>query len=171
MEFLSSLDLPYHRRRIRFLIAALSWLYRQAGDTEYGVPTRRQLDVAKATLYAHLFSLDSALPALAEDPAISGPLRDIFSPARIAAADTGTDEFVFGPFVDEHRAALVGVRDRIRGRLLAALPAFEKGLHADLLGFLALCGPRLRDDVLTRYLGFPFWDIARLPHPERVRRR
>ena len=163
VEFLSSLDLPYHRRRIRFLIAALSWLYRQAGDTEYGVPVRRELDVAKAKLYAHLFSLDSALPALAEDPTISGPLRDIFSPARIAAADTGTDEFVFGPYVAEHRAALVGVRDRIRGRLRAALPAFEKGLHADLLDFLALCGPRLRDDVLTRYLGFPFWDMLVFP--------
>lgn len=163
VEFLSSLDLPYHRRRIRFLIAALSWLYRQAGDPEYGVPVRRELDVAKAKLYAHLFSLDSALPALAEDPTISGPLRDIFSPARIAAADTGTDEFVFGPYVAEHRAALVGVRDRIRGRLRAALPAFEKGLHTDLLDFLALCGPRLRDDVLTRYLGFPFWDMLVFP--------
>lgn len=163
VEFLSSLDLPYHRRRIRFLIAALSWLYRQAGDTEYGVPSRRQLDVAKAKLYAHLFSLDSALPALSEDPTISDPLREIFSAARIAAADTGTDEFVFGPFVAEHRAALVGVRDRIRGRLRAALPAFEQGLHADLLDFLALCGPRLRDDVLTRYLGFPFWDMLVFP--------
>ena len=163
VEFLSSFDLPYHRRRIRFLIAALSWLYRQAGDEEYGVPSRRELDVAKAKLYAHLFSLDSALPALAEDPTISGPLRDIFSPARIAAADTGSDEFVFGPFVAEHQAALVGVRDRIRARLRAALPAFEKGLHADLLDFLELCGPRLRDDVLTRYLGFPFWDMLVFP--------
>lgn len=163
LEFLSSFDLPYHRRRIRFLIAALSWLYRQAGDTEYGVPARRQLDVAKATLYAHLFSLDSVLPALSEDPGISGPLRDIFSPARIAAADTGTDEFVYAPFVEEHRAALVGVRDRIRGHLHAALPAFEKGLQADLLDFLTWCGPRLKDDVLTRYLGFPFWDMLVFP--------
>jgi patatin-related protein len=163
VEFLSSLDLPYHRRRIRFLIAALSWLYRQAGDAEYGVPSRRELDVAKAKLYAHLFSLDSALPALSEDPTISDPLRDIFSPARIAAADTGTDEFVFAPFVAEHRAALAGVRDRIRGRLRAALPAFEKGLHADLLDFLELCGPRLKADVLTRYLGFPFWDMLVFP--------
>jgi patatin-related protein len=163
VEFLSSFDLPYHRRRIRFLIAALSWLYRQAGDREYGVPSRRQLDVAKAKLYDRLFTIDAALPALSEDPAIAGPLHDIFSPARIAAADTGTDEFVFGPFVDEHRQGLVGVRDRIRGRLLAALPGFEKGLQADLLDFLELCGPRLRDDVLTRYLGFPFWDMLVFP--------
>jgi patatin-related protein len=163
VEFLSSFDLPYHRRRIRFLIDALSWLYRQAGDKEYGVPSRRQLDVAKAKLYAHLFSLDSALPALSADPTISGPLRDIFSPARIAAADTGTDEFVFGPFVTEHRAGLVAVRDRIRGRLLGALPAFEKGLQADLLDFIKLCGPRLTGDVLTRYLGFPFWDMLVFP--------
>jgi patatin-related protein len=163
VQFLSSFDLPYHRRRIRFLIAALSWLYRQAGDQEYGVPARRELDVAKAKLYAHLFSLDSALPALSADPAISGPLRDIFSPARIAAADTATDEFVFKPFVDEHRAGLEGVRDRIGGRLLGALPAFEKGLQTDLLGFLDLCGPRLKGDVLTRYLGFPFWDMLVFP--------
>ncbi|MGI8984604.1 MAG: patatin-like protein [Acidimicrobiales bacterium] len=163
VEFLFSLDLPYHRRRVRFLISALSWLYRQAGDAEYGVPSRRQLDVAKATLYTHLARLDGALPALALDPSIAGPLRDVFSPANLAAADTGTDEFVYRPFVAEHVDALVGVRDAIRARLLAELPRFEKGLQSDLLGFLDLCGPRLRDDVLTRYLGFPFWDMLVFP--------
>lgn len=163
VEFLFSLDLSYHRRRIRFLIDALSWLYRQAGDGGYGVPSRRRLDVAKATLYRHLHTVDSALPRLAGDPAIAAPLGRIFSAANIAAADTGGDEFVFVPFVDEHRAALVEVREAIRDRLLAALPGFEKGLQTDLLGFLDLCGPQLRDDVLTRYLGFPFWDMLVFP--------
>lgn len=163
LEFLFSLDLPYHRRRVRFLIAALSWLYRQAGDAEYGVPSRRQLDVAKATLYAHLARLDGALPALALDPSIADPLRNVFSRANIAAADTGTDEFVYRPFLASHIDVLVGVRDAIRTRLIAALPGFEKGLQSDLLGFLDLCGPGLRDDMLTRYLGFPFWDMLVFP--------
>lgn len=164
VAFLSSFDLPYHRRRVRFLIAALSWLYRQAGDKEYGIPEKRDLDVGKAKLYAHLFILDSALPRLAQDPAISGPLRRIFSPANISAADSGgSDEFVFGPFVDEHRSELVAVRERIRTLLGGALPAFEEGLHADVLAFMAKCGPRLQDDVLTRYLGFPFWDMLVFP--------
>ncbi|MEO7836475.1 MAG: patatin-like protein [Acidimicrobiales bacterium] len=162
--FLSSFDLPYHRRRVRFLIAALSWLYRQAGDEEYGVPGKRELDVGKAKLYAHLFSLDSALPLLAKDPEVAGPLRRIFSPANISAADAGvSDEFVLAPFIGEHRAELVSVRERIRTLLGGALPAFEKGLHADVLGFMAKCGPRLKDDVLTRYLGFPFWDMLVFP--------
>jgi patatin-related protein len=164
MQFLGSFDLPYHRRRIRFLIAALSWLYRQAGDPEYGVPSRRELDVGKAKLYAHLFSLDGALPLLAQDPTVADPLREIFSEANIAAADTGPgDEFVFGPFVDRHRSALEGVRERIRTRLRGALPAFEKGLHSDVLEFASKCGPRLTDDVFTRYLGFPFWDMLVFP--------
>ncbi len=160
VEFLSSFDLRYHERRARFLIAGVSWLYPQAGTN--GVPTRRQLDVAKAKLYAHVFSLDSILAALAADPDIDRVLRGIFSAETIAAANLD-DEFAIAPFVDAHRSQLEGVRDKIHARIVESLPAFEEGLQSDILDFLDLCGDWLRDAVLTRYVGFPFWDILVFP--------
>ncbi len=159
-EFLSSFDLRYHARRVRFLIAGLSWLYPQAGTN--GVPTRRQLDVAKSKLYAHVSSLDAVFVALAADPEVRGALRAIFSAETIAAANLD-DEFAVAPFVEAHRAQLEGVREKIHARIVGALPAFEEGLQSDVLDFIDLCGDWLRDAVLTRYLGFPYWDILVFP--------
>ncbi|MGI8806249.1 MAG: patatin-like protein [Acidimicrobiales bacterium] len=163
VEFLSSFDLRYHGRRVRFLIAALSWLYPIAGTK--GVPPRRELDVAKAKFYAHAFSLDAILAALAADPEIDRALREIFSEETIADANL-EDEFAVGPFVDRHRAKLVSVRTKIQDLIVGSLPAFEEGLQSDLLellGTLDADGDWLRSDLLTRYLGFPFWDMLVFP--------
>jgi patatin-related protein len=160
VEFLSSFDLRYHARRVRFLIAGLSWLYPQAGTN--GVPEHRQLDLAKAKLYAHLFSLDSILAALAADPDIDGPLRSIFSDETIAAANLD-DEFALAPFIDAQRSKLEGVREKMHAVIVSSLPAFENGLQSDILDFMDLCGDWLRESVLTRYVGFPFWDILVFP--------
>ncbi|HEV2759873.1 MAG TPA: patatin-like protein [Acidimicrobiales bacterium] len=163
VEFLSSFDIRYHGRRVRFLIAALSWLYSRAG--EGGVPSRRELDVAKAKLYAHVFSLDAILAALAADPDIDRDLREIFSKDTIAAANLD-DEFDVRPFVDHHRTRLESVREKIRRLIVQSLPAFEEGLQSDLLDFtdrLDDNGAWLRSDLLTRYLGFPFWDMLVFP--------
>jgi uncharacterized protein DUF3376 len=126
------------------------------------VPTRRHLDVAKATLYAHVFSLDAILPALAENAEVQRALRDIFTEEAIRQANVD-DEFALGPFVDRHRRRLETVRGLIQEVIAGALPAFEEGLHNDLLALLDQCGPQLSDDLLTRYVGFPFWDMLVFP--------
>ncbi|MDQ4089152.1 MAG: patatin-like protein, partial [Actinomycetota bacterium] len=162
VEFLSSFDLHYHERRTRFLIAALSWLYRPDASGVQPVP-RRALDVAKHKLYARISDhLDAMVAALKTDDLISRLLREIFSRQNIADA-TRTDEFEFQPFVDAHEEPLVEVRERIRQVVSEDLPLFEKGLQSDLLGLLPECTERVREDLLTRYLGFPFWDMLVYP--------
>lgn len=160
VEFLSDFDLQYHQRRVRFLIAALSWLYPDAGTN--GIPTRRQLDVAKATLYAHVFSLDSIVADLAANADIEAALHGIFTEEAIRGANL-EDEFALGPFVEARLADLEAVRRRIRDRIAAALARFEEGLQKDLLAFMGQCGQWLRDDLTTRYVGFPFWDVLVYP--------
>lgn len=163
VQFLSSFDIRYHGRRVRFLIAALSWLYPIAGTR--GVPSHRELDVAKAKLYAHAFSLDAILAALAADPDIVADLKEIFCDDAITAANLD-DEFAVGPFVDRHRTTLEGVRGKIQQLIVQSLPAFEEGLHADLREFFDRLdddGAWLKSDLLTRYLGFPFWDMLVFP--------
>lgn len=160
VEFLSSFDLQYHARRVRFLIAAVSWLYSGAGTN--GVPTHRELDVAKAKLYSHLSSLDEILAALAKDREIVGALQEIFSEENVKDANPD-DRLDLGRFVDAHRDTLVGVRAKIRGVVSRTLPAFEEGLQADLLDLRDRCGAWLKHDLVTRYLGFPFWDMLVFP--------
>jgi len=160
VEFLSSFDLRYQTRRVRFLISGLSWLYSEVGNP--GVPPRRQLDLAKAKLYAHVFSLDAILAVLAADPEIDRALRDIFSRESIAGANLD-DEFAVAPFLDAQRPKLAAVRDTIHALIVRSLPAFEEGLQSDVLDFMDLCGDELRGAVQSRYLGFPFWDMLVFP--------
>jgi hypothetical protein len=67
------------------------------------------------------------------------------------------------PFVNRHRQALSGARDHIRKEIVAHLPEVELKLHRDLLAFLEHCPAGLRHDMLTRYVGFPFWDVLVYP--------
>ncbi len=160
VEFLSFFDLQYHARRVRFLIAAVSWLYSQAGTN--GVPTHRELDVAKGKLYGHLFALDAILVSLAADAEIVDALRAIFSKENVKKADPA-DGLDLDGFVGAHLDTLVGVRARIHGVVSGELPAFEESLQTDVLDLRDRCGAWLREDLLIRYLGFPFWDMLVFP--------
>ena len=160
VEFLSSFDLHYHQRRVRFIISALSWLYREAGTN--GVPDRRRLDLAKHALYQDLASLDAVLPRLQQDSAILGVLRDVFCNADFSLAASG-DEYELQPFLDTHQPALEGVREQIHEAVSAALLPFEEGFQRDLMAFIDDCGGPVPEDLLTRYLGFPFWDMLVYP--------
>lgn len=161
LEFLSSFDLHYHERRTRFLIAAVSWLYRPGTSAGQPVP-RRALDRAKAGLYARISHLDAMVAALKDDPSVGPPLRQIFSRQNVADA-TRSDEFQFRPFVEAHEQPLVEVRNRIRQVVSNTMPGFEEGLQSDLLELLRECSEPVREDLLTRYLGFPFWDMLVFP--------
>ncbi|MDP9005327.1 MAG: patatin-like protein [Actinomycetota bacterium] len=160
VEFLSSFDLQYHQRRVRFIISALSWLYREAGTN--GVLDRRSLDLAKQELYRDLASLDGVLPRLQQDTAILGVLNDVFRNADFSLAASG-DEYELQPFLDTHQPALDGVREQIREAVSAALLAFEEGFQRHVLAYIDDCDGSLPEDLLTRYLGFPFWDILVYP--------
>jgi patatin-related protein len=160
IQFLSSFDLQYHQRRVRFIISALSWLYRQAGRD--GVPERRRLDLAKDELYENLAVLDSVLPALQRDTAIPGVLKQVFLDADFSLAASG-DEYDLQPFLDTHQPALEDVREQIREAVSDALLPFEEGFQRALMAFIDDCGESLPEDLLTRYLGFPFWDMLVYP--------
>ena len=160
VEFLSAFDLQYHQRRVRFIISALSWLYRQAGRG--GVPDRRRLDLAKQELYQNLASLDGVLPRLQQDTAILGDLKKVFCNADFSLAASG-DEYELQPFLDTHQPTLAGVREQIREAVCTALLPFEEGFQRVLMAFIDECEEPLPEDLLTRYLGFPFWDMLVYP--------
>lgn len=162
--FLAGTDLRYHERRIRFLVAALNWWY--SGAAEHGavvdVPPRADLDDAKRRLSDRRRDLRDIRGRLRRDDALAGALPRLFPPEALAGA-RGTDELAVERFVADREdgfAALQGDVERVVG---ATLPEVLRRLHADVVDVLARWSPEARLDLLTRYLGFPFWDVLVFP--------
>jgi patatin-related protein len=160
LEFLSTLDLAYHQRRVAFLIAALSWLYDHVGDD--GVPDRATLDEGKGRLYAHIAALNGVVTHLAREPGTRDRVAAIFTNDELGRTNP-QDEWEVGAFVQRHMEALVALRDEVSRQVAEALPHLEAGLYGDFLWFYGRCGGALRTALVTRYLGFPFWDVLVFP--------
>jgi patatin-related protein len=158
--FLTQHDLDYHERRIRFVIAAVNWWYRDVGTP--GFPTRPQLDDAKKRLYARLRELRDIDRGAADDPSFVAVVRDVFDAdeVRTTVLESARDE---DDVVEHHLEALTGLRGALRERVDAALPAVVQGLHADLRAAMDEWSPEVAGALLTRYLGFPFWDVLTYP--------
>jgi patatin-related protein len=158
-DFLADLDIGYHERRVRFLIAAMNWWYRDLGDLPL---PREQLDDAKERLYEHVASLRAINATLAEDATVVDTVRRVFSPEEICSA-RGDDDAALDEFVARHAGRLDAVRDQAKSIVTGALPPIEKELHETVLDIIGDWEPRESRALLTRYLGFPFWDILVFP--------
>jgi patatin-related protein len=158
--FLASLDIAYHERRVRFLIAAINWWYRDLGDMP--VPPRDELDTAKRRLYERVSSLRAINTTLAEDTLLVDSVGEVFSPHQMSSARSD-DDAALDEFLALHRGRLDAVRDRAASIVADALPGIEAQLHADLLAIMRGWEEEVRGALLTRYLGFPFWDILVYP--------
>jgi hypothetical protein len=66
-------------------------------------------------------------------------------------------------FVSEHRLEFEDWRDRLAAAVAARVPVVEEALHADIVAMRAGWAPEVRGALLTRYLGFPFWDVLTFP--------
>jgi patatin-related protein len=160
-DFLADLDIAYHERGVRFLIAAMNWWYRDLGDAP--LPSRAQLDDAKERLYERVASLRAINATVAEDEDLVNRIRPVFSAEEIKSVQ-GDDDVALDNFLVRHRPALDAVRARAKFIVTRALPPIEAQLHGDLLEIMGKWKEEeVRGALLTRYLGFPFWDILVYP--------
>ncbi|HEX7521611.1 MAG TPA: patatin-like protein [Acidimicrobiia bacterium] len=159
-DFLAAFDLDYRDRRLRFLIAGLSWWY--ADSDKPGFPSRDELDQAKATLYAQLGGLYDITDDLASDPSTSALLATLFDEDKLR---TWVLERHASPaeFVTAHRDQLDALRQAIRYQVAARLPTLEQDLYRNIVEFTAPWSDEVRGDLIVRELGFPFWDILVYP--------
>lgn len=158
-ELIDTLDLAYHERHIRFLIAALSWWYNPSDDDAGRVPTRDSLDAAKHGLYQRLDRLQDLAGHLTEDEQIRTRADALFDVAVI----TGALSAPLDAFVHEHGAALAEIQQLVAtavGPGLALLPA---ALDSDIVGLTADWSDWARSEFLTRHLGFAYWDVITYP--------
>ena len=157
IDFLKDFDLDYGRRRLAFVISALSWWYREAGKP--GFPEREQLDAAKARLYEAVEHLNKAADG---DDELGGDIQTCFGQEALKRIHEAPG---FDPdaFVEKHMADLDRMSDGTRIYLSKALQGFSSDLYSDLLKLTTGWGAEIRRDLLVRYLGFPFWDVLLFP--------
>lgn len=157
--FLKTFDLAYGRRRLRFLIDGISWLYRDSNGR--GRPNREELNVAKAKLYAFI---DELANAGSQDSleGIGDGVRELFSEERIQDIVSAT-EADLDSFVNANRNELDRLETSARDLLGEHLRGFQGAVYEELSVLTEGWAAKVRRDLFVRLLGFPFWDLLMYP--------
>jgi patatin-related protein len=161
--FVRNFDLGYAERRLRFVIAGVSWLYRDAGpEMKDGYPSRRQLDAVKERLYEAVAKLEwlSSGRGFAEE--VLGGVRTCFGEERLTKylREHGLS---VKRYLEDHGGELDAVNDALRRLLDQELEGFTPALYRDLIQLTEGWDTKVRRDLLIRYLGFPIWDAVLYP--------
>jgi patatin-related protein len=161
-EFLQTFDLEYTHRLLRFLIAALSWWYRDIEDPKVPTPTRDQLGRAKVLLYDHLGEIERFLDGEKLEDELKERLRAVFDQQAIADA-LRTDGLDPASFLAGRGEELGTVRDQLAKFLHDELDDFAPKLTAKLRELTEDWVREPRRDFFVRYLGFAYWDVLLFP--------
>jgi hypothetical protein len=154
--FLADVDLDFEERRIHFVIAAFNWWYRDVGSA--GFPTRAELDRAKALLYDYLAQVRAVVADVAKTTGREAlerafPPRELEDAAREQARE----------YAARHRGDLDDLRRVVGEAVRQRVSRMEATLYGDLVRLSTGWSAKVREDLLVRYLGFPFWDILVFP--------
>jgi patatin-related protein len=165
LTFVRDFDLAYAERRLQFVLAGVSWLYRGVGDP--GSPTRQQLDQVKERLSEAVAKLEwlSSGRGFAEN--VLGNVRTCFGEQRLLDY-LKTHQFDTVQFLADHGQELDDLNEALRAFLDTELTGFAAGLYEDLVNLTAdwpggETRGQIRRDLLNRYLGFPIWDALLYP--------
>jgi len=166
IEFLSSFDLGYGWRRIRFVIDGVNAMYENV-DSRQQRPLRKDLNEAKRRLYDLRRRLEWVLSGEAfRGSEVETKMLTLFPPwpSDLRREPRGFPE---NPTeyarerlegLDDARASLRAFLERER-----VLGGFRDELRATVEDVTAGWADDARRKVLVRYLGFPFWDAILYP--------
>jgi patatin-related protein len=163
-RLLDRFDLGYTRRRLAFVLQGLNQLYE---DTRRGALPRRSVDLAKKAVYDRIDLLRGLIEAsrASLDATVGSEVRSLFPADQLAAAIAeGRDLPAFSrDFAQRNRAAMEAVEAELGGFLREQKDALHAGLYEDFRTLTADWTPAQREEVMLRYLGFPFWDAMIYP--------
>ncbi|MDP8928305.1 MAG: patatin-like protein [Actinomycetota bacterium] len=160
VSFLRDLDLGYGVRRLRFVVAALRWWYRE--EEPFPLPTRAQLNAAKKQLYEAIEELRAAMRG-------EGIGAELERQVAACFGEQTLDPFLYqgapglDPYLDAKNAELDQLADNFRAHLQQRLSGFGEQLYRELHALTAAWHPEARKRILIRYLGFPLWDALLFP--------
>ena len=154
LELLRGFDIDFRQRRIRFVIKHLNQLYTRLDEPEFEDLNAYRLDYLKGGFYEVLDDLRQRESSSAVSLDAAARIRGIFQPVL------GTTDMVPGDGVDFARTNGVAV-DTIIESLSRDLTLENLNYKTDDI-FSTMeysgAGGLVRGELLTQYLGFPYWD-------------
>lgn len=157
LSFIDDFDLAYYDRQVRFTISALSWWYRGGEHA----PARSALDSGKALLYERLKEVHLIFRQLQQLPAVQDVVANVLDKLFVRTAFD--EQRAITDIIEQNRERLSEMEAQARTHLADALPAWRQRVHENILSLTAEWGEAERDDLLVRYIGFPFWDVLTFP--------
>ncbi|MFI4987064.1 MAG: patatin-like protein [Alphaproteobacteria bacterium] len=157
VQFLLAFDVDYRVRRLSFLIQGQNRLYELLDEAGPAIETARLVDRLKREFYHCLDALRRCEQAEFLEPATRETARALFAEPP-SAADTRRIGPYAEAFVERHADEIDALVARI-GREVA-LEGATHAVEVLLAGMdHAAWTPLVRREVLTNYLGFPYWDV------------
>jgi patatin-related protein len=163
-QLLEVFDLGYTRRRFAFVLQAIDGLYE---ETRRGALQRGDLDRAKKVIYDRIDHIKELIQtAIGGLEATAGSrLRALFPADKLAnAIASGVDLEAFSEeFARENGDALTAVVLEVGEVIRREKEGNHSGLYNELRTITADWTPEQREEVMVRFLGFPFWDAMIYP--------
>ena len=160
LQFLIDFDLDYARRRLRFVIDGVSGWYAHVGEAGY--PTRDQLDDVKGRLWDALVKLRRVMSGATFDEEVAPHLGTCF-PESAMRDFMGQPKYEPQSYVQDHLADLGALEQALQKFLKAELATFTGDLYADLFQRTQSWAEERKRALLSRYLGFEWWDLLLYP--------
>jgi patatin-related protein len=160
IEFLHAFDLDYGIRRLQFVLAGVNAWYDHVGEEEH--PTREELDAVKARLWQAIVDLREAMSGERFTPELTSGLSSCF-PVKDIADFLKSEGFEPDKYVARKGQELDALESDLRTFLETDLKDFSKTLYADMERLTDGWAWARRQDILVRFLGFPFWDVLLFP--------
>jgi patatin-related protein len=159
--YLLSFDIKYRMRRLHFLIEGQNRLYELLGDPRFAGLDPQLVDRLKKEFYRRLDSLRRREMAAHYSANTRKIVADLF-PMAPAADEIKNLHSYAEAFAERHFDKI----DHLIGRVAVEinLRAFTRDIDEILAGLdPAKWNPEARREILTNYLGFPFWDVLTFP--------
>jgi hypothetical protein len=162
LSFLRDLDLGYGERRLRFVIAALRWWYRDLGQGEPNIPPRDALDQGKTILYDATEKLRRTIGGDDFDHNLRARIKACF-PEQVARQFLAASCLDAPAYLAAHTDELQAAQAELRAFIAQRLDGFSADLYRNLYSLTVDWHPDRRRELLVRYLGFPLWDLLLFP--------
>jgi patatin-related protein len=165
LDFVRDFDLEYAQRRLHFVIAGVSWLYRDVGTD--GHPGRQELDAVKERLYEAVAKLEWLSSGRGFAGQVLGGVQACFGEQRLREY-LERYRFDTDSFLKDHGKELDDLNGALRTFLTTELRTFTADLYTSLVDLTDRWKKndrtrKIRRDLLIRYLGFPIWDALLYP--------
>jgi patatin-related protein len=160
VRFLHTFDLDYGIRRLQFVLAGVNAWYDHVGEPGY--PSRDQLDAVKARLWEAIVRVRDAMSGERFTPELTKGFTGCF-PVKDIARFLAEEGFEPKRYVESRQQELDALARDLRTSIETELKGFSATLYADMQRLTDGWEWARRQDILVRFLGFPFWDILLFP--------